>query len=370
MSNNNNLKTLVEKCPVSLGLFNQQGCYDVMTAFNIANHLHMHGFFVEAAVFYQEAINYRRLDPDGHPSEAILLQVKLLCLIKASHKTSRKDFARLYELSEELFNYISAVKFYYDKRLNAVDTLAQINCTYELFHTGEEIDAIYLRLIYQAMLSADLPERQSQRTIPKNMYFYWDKNIPKDVEENIQYHKQFSKFNVEFFDKEKAVEWLHDVYGREAKTLFLKARHPAEEADILRVHVIDLYGGFWVDADLKIVSEELFYKTIPWHYDHVFMMTDGFFVHNDFFGSVANSAILKDCLLSLYSNCYKYEGLFISYKTGPGVFMRAINRSIHRYLQGKQGDFPSMKLLDHAFFERVSEQYPVQYKQNGSWSMV
>ncbi|MDI2091485.1 capsular polysaccharide synthesis protein [Commensalibacter oyaizuii] len=368
MIDENDLKGLVKECPVAEGLFQQHGCHDVMTAFNIANHLHMHGFLKESAVFYQEAIDYRKDDPEGHPREEILLQVKLLCLVKAGAELEDSDLNRLQVLSEPLYHYIVGVQQHRQGNLSIIETLQKIGYTYEQFHTGEEIDTIYLRLIYEGLSKGNFPNKIRKTEIPRNLFFFWDRNMPDDVRQNIEHHQQFKNYNVEVFDQDRAIEWLYKYYGKEAKTIFLKSRHPAEAADILRVHVINLYGGFWVDADLKITSEELLEKYIPRNYDNVLLLTDGYFVHNDFFAATANNIILKDCLLSIYRNCYEYGGLFISYKTGPGVFMRAINRAYFRCMDGAVKEMPSLKLMDQKMFDKITEQYPVAYKQGGTWT--
>lgn len=366
----NDLKALVEPCSVARHLLDQDGCHDVMTAFNIANHLHLHSFFREAAIFYQEAINYRRAEPDGHPQESLLLQVKLLCLIKADVPLDEEDRLRLGEISPSLENYISGIERYYRNAATAVETMERINCTFEQFHTGEEIDAIYASLIYRGLEEHAFPDIKSQQMIPRRLFFYWDANIPEDVAANIQYHQGFENYSVELFDQEKAAEWLYSYYGREAQSIFLKARHPAEAADILRVHVMNIYGGFWVDADLKIASEQVLEDLIQQQYDTVFFLTDGNYIHNDFFGVTPNNIFLEDCLLSIYRNCYQFESLFISYKTGPGVFMRALNRTYYRCLKRIMTAYPSLKLLTPAAFSMVTEQYPVNYKNTGTWTAV
>lgn len=371
MVDENALRVLVTECPVAEGLFNQHGCHDVMTAFNIANHLHMHSFFKEAAAFYQEAISHRLSDPEGHPREEILLQVKLLCLIKGAQELAIEDLNRLKELSEPLFNYITGVQQYNQGEHSILEAFQKIGCSYELFHTGEEIDTICLKLIYNGLNQGNFPNKIRRTEIPRKLFFYWDENTPQDVLENLEFHQQnFPKYSIDVFNKDKAVEWLYKYYGKEAKNIFLKSRHPAEAADILRVHVINSCGGFWVDADLKIVSEDVLEKYIPRNYDNVLLLTDGYFIHNDFFAATANNVILMDCLLSIYRNCYEYEQLFISYKTGPGVFMRAINRAYYRCVEGVTKEFPSLKLMDQKMFDKVTEQYPVSYKQRGTWTVA
>lgn len=364
------LKDLAARSPVTENLYNQHGCNDVMTAFNIANHLHLYGFLEEAAAFYQEAINYRKLEAEAHPREAILLQVKLLCLVKAGIALDEKDCQRLHELSPSLMNYIRGVEEYRCGKIDALQAIKKIDHTFEQFHTGEEIDAINVGLIHDALKSDIFPERMVKNKIPQSIFFYWDQNLPEDVKENIEHHQKFQHFKVEVFDRDRACEWLYGYYGRDARELFLKSRHPAEAADILRVHVINLLGGFWVDADLKIVSENQFIEMIPANYDAVFFLTEGNFVHNDLFGAQPHNAFLEDCLLSIYHNCYKYDGLFISYKTGPGVFMRALNRIYSRCIKERKLKYPSLKIMDSSFFSKLTEQYPVAYKQKGTWSSV
>lgn len=367
--NLDDLKKLVIGCPVAEHLFNQDGCHDVMTAFNIANHLHLHGFFKEAAIFYQEAIHYRRQSPEGHPREALLLQVKLLCLIKAGLDLDEIDCQRLQAISPSFMNYIDGVEQFSRKKMSFLQAMEKIDCTFEQFHTGEEIDAIYVNLIHTGLKENQFPDRQTVTEIPRCLYFYWDQNMPDDVKANIDYHRTFDHFSVEVFDREKASEWLYCYYGREAQSLFLKARHPAEAADILRVHVINLLGGFWVDADLKITSEVMLNDQLLRTYDTIFFLTDGNFIHNDFFAAQPHNVFLEDCLLSIYHNCYKYENLFIAYKTGPGVFMRALNRTYFRCLKNMQ-KYPSLKIMNASAFSMFTEQYPVAYKQQGTWSSV
>lgn len=364
------LKEVVACCSVAENLFIQNGCHDVMTAYNIANHLHLHGFLEEAAIFYQEAIVYRRLDVEGHPREVLLLQVKLLCLVKAGIPLEEKDCQRLQELSPSLMNYVESVEDYRHKKINSLQAMEKIDCTFEQFHTGEEIDAIYVGLIHAGLMSGIFPQKETVTTIPRSLFFYWDQKIPEDVKNNIEYHQNFKQFTVDVFDKDKACDWLYQFYGRDAQELFLKARHPAEEADILRVHVINLLGGFWVDADLKIASEDRFINEVSRNYGAVFFLTEGNYIHNDLFGAQPQNIFLEDCLHSLYHNCYKYEGLFISYKTGPGIFMRASNRVYYRCIKHMDKTYPSLKIMDHQAFATLTEQYPVAYKQFGTWSSV
>ncbi len=75
-----------------------------------------------------------------------------------------------------------------------------------------------------------------------------------------------------------------------------------------------------------------------------FLLTRRHVVHNDFFGTCPNNEVLSDALLSIYRNCYLHPGLFIAYKTGPGVYARAINRITFRSLNGNRPK-PSIEFM-------------------------
>ncbi|WP_026398827.1 glycosyltransferase family 32 protein [Acetobacter nitrogenifigens] len=84
--------------------------------------------------------------------------------------------------------------------------------------------------------------------IPFRVYMYWDQNPPTEIQENFDYHRQIQGLDYQVFNKDHATEWLYQNYGVEARGLFLGARHPAEAADFLRVHIMQLYGGWWLVA--------------------------------------------------------------------------------------------------------------------------
>lgn len=206
--------------------------------------------------------------------------------------------------------------------------------------------------------------------IPRKIFMYWDNDTPDEVERNFEYHRSFKGLEVKTFNQGEAAQWLYDVYGIEARTLFLSMRHPAEAADFLRMHVSQALGGWWLDADIRIRSEEVFFGRLSQCHAHVFLLTCDCVVHNDFFGSMANSPILGDVLLSLYRNCYQFPRLYISYKTGPGPFERGLNRVFHADFN-RIRSLPSMMIYDHHVFSEVIEELHVDYKFQGkSWHSV
>lgn len=354
-------------CPQALAFYQQNGVTELIHAFNIANILGTNQFYAEAAFFYKIAFNMHSKKANQFPLAHFLLMARLVALLKGSLPIKEEEMNELKSLCVPLYNYIEGWR-QYKQNGDALSAIRLMGNCFEELHTGEETDTIYLTIMMD-LLNPDPGLCIKNRAfggadfnvIPNNLFMYWDQNPPSEIVKNFEYHKSLTHFNLKIFDKAEATEWLYQNYGVEARQIFLSARHPAEAADFLRVHVINYYGGWWLDADIRIQSTEQFYSVIPSGYEHVFLLTHNNVVHNDFFGSVPNSAILNDCMLSLYRNSYLHTGLFIAYKTGPGIFSRALNRIFYRALRG-EAKRPSVVLLDDRKFWSVIADFDTPYK--------
>ncbi|GBQ90483.1 glycosyltransferase family 32 protein [Asaia krungthepensis] len=352
----------------AIEFYRQNGCKTVMHAFTLANIMHTSFRVQEASRFYRVAFDLHSKSHGEYPLAQSLLQARLLCLMKAGQELPAHEVDELRALCIPHANFIESVH----KAWRQGDPTGAMRLTanaFEEFHTGEEIDSLYLGFALQAHFpftkgSAD------HRVIPNKLFLYWDKNPPEEIRRNFDYHRQISGLDVKIFDKPEAEQWLYDVYGVEARSLFLGARHPAEAADILRVHVIQALGGWWLDADIQIRDQQAIDFILDRHEQNVLFLTHNNVVHNDFFGSVPQSPLLSECLLNIYRNCYIHPGLFIAYKTGPGVFNRALNRLIHRDVSGISPLAPT-SIHDHHVFSRLIEEFDTPYKhQTPHWQAV
>lgn len=339
------------------------GADTIESCFEIANILHYHRMVKEAAYFYRRAYDLHDKVPTHFPTAPTLLQVSLLCRLKAGDELPQDELRELEHLCIPFADYIKGIEISW-RQSDHPKALRMIGTAYEEFHTGEEADSLTLEVARHIYGEEPVPQRElPARRIPKSIYMYWDQNPPPEIQTNFDRHLKIDGFKVQIFDKHSAAQWLYENYGVEARSMFLEARHPAEAADFLRVHVINLLGGWWLDADLRIRDESVLERMAAETAGTVLFLTFNNVVHNDFFGSVANSEILTDCLLSLYRNGYLHRGLYIAYKTGPGIFNRALNRVQHRYVSGI--DVPtSIKVLDHHAFSQWIEEFDAPYKRN------
>ncbi|CAI3957674.1 Mannosyltransferase OCH1 or related enzyme (OCH1) [Commensalibacter communis] len=338
-------------CPQALEAYQQRGVNDVIAAYDIGNILITNHFYGEAAFFYKLAYNMHSKSPSEHPLSHVLWMIRMVALLKGGFPLKDEDLEQLKGLSIPFYNYVTGWKHYKDNHDALSAVLMMGNC-YEEFPTGEGADRTYLSIMMdlfnfrpQLSVQGRTYANSMIQVIPNNLFMYWDEDVSED-RSNFEYHQQLGYFNCKIFSKTEAVDWLYQNYGIEARQLFLSLNSPVEAEDFLRVHVINQYGGWWLGTGLRIKSVEQFCTVLPTMYEHVFFLADIDVVHNDFFGSVANSPILNECIRSLYHNCYVNPSLFPTYKTGPGIFNRAVNRNLYRCLKG-QGQRPSLIMLNH-----------------------
>jgi len=356
-------RSCIESDFQALEYYNNCEKIDLNAAFNIANILHTNKKLEEAAKIYEKAYRLHSKDPGVYPLAQSLLQASLICLLKAGKTAPEKHIESLKKLNIPFANYIIGIQTAW-RGNRGREAIEIIDNAFEEFHTGEEIDTLYLELVRihapELLVNKDRKIGHLER-IPRKIFLYWDQNPPEEIKENFDFHNRIIGFDVKIFNKEEAAQWLYENYGIEARTLFLAARHPAEAADFLRVHVTQVYGGWWLDADIRIRDADALKFLASSLANNVFFLTDNGVVHNDLYGTVANSVVGNDCLLSLYRNSYIHPGLFIAYKTGPGVFERAINRIARRALKGI--DSPqSIEIYDHTYFDKVIHQFNTPYK--------
>jgi hypothetical protein len=369
------LRSLLTACPNALHHFDHHhapGSW--LQWFDIANQLHMHDFLVEAAQFYTMCFDY------GHPYPQDPLAASLLCKVKAGIDPSEEEIAALGRIDDSHMAFIRGARDMMIGGASPAQVLHRMGNAFESFHTGVEADCFFLRAAAQYFAPPEIGvaspnpfgnyDRQRVERIPQRLHFYWNANPPPEVEENFRFHRALGYFDVQVYNKQRAEAFIYDYYGREAKATFTKLRHPAEEADFFRAHVMYAFGGHYIDADLRIRSLEIFRSLIPLTLDAVFLVTAGSLVHNDYFCVEPQSPVMASCIETIMSNCAHYPNLSIDIKTGPGAFTRGLNRVFFRSLAFNT-PCPQIRILGQATFDAAFECYDVSYKSDGRhWSFM
>jgi mannosyltransferase OCH1-like enzyme len=142
---------------------------------------------------------------------------------------------------------------------------------FDAFACGHEVHCYFLRAAIHHFRLPDtgvaMPNpwgagwnRSIAETIPRRLFFYWDKNPPPEIEENFDHHQTLREITVDIYSQQRAEAFLYDYYGADTKAAFVNLRHPAEQSDFFRPHVVYAYGGYYLDADLRIASLKDFLK--------------------------------------------------------------------------------------------------------------
>ena len=351
----------------AIAYLERHGADTVEHAFAIANILHIHSNVREASSFYRRAFELHTKSQTEYPLAQSLLQVRLLCLLKASLPLPPEEIQELENIEPSFANYIRGVNTAWREK-DFEKSLKIIGNTYESFHSGEEIDRLYLEIALLWLRSLDTGKKSNKNcNIPHHLYMYWDRNPPLEIRENIQYHQDLIGEDFTVFDHESAAQWMYENYGREACEFFQQARHPAEAADLLRLHVIAAKGGWWLDADLRIKSDDA--------WDHLAFVptscqlftTHNFVLHNDFFGAAPSHPIISNALLTAWANTFRHPSLYIAFKTGPGVLNRSVSRAIFQKVHHGE-ELPDVSIDNQDRFNDFVEEYEVHYKNaSGSW---
>lgn len=362
------LESLIGDCPAALGILrNHEDPGSWRHWFDIANQLHISGNLLAAAKFYLRSAA-------GHPFPQNVLAAQMTCEIKAGRDPSPDSLDRLLKLDDSHHAFILGLQEFFRPGASPARVLELMGNSYESFHTGTEADCFFLKA---ATAHFTLPEigrrllkpyggydRQQVETMPRRLHFYWNRNPPQDIADNFDYHRQLGFFDVHVYDRQRAEVFLYDYYGREAKSTFVALRHPAEEADFLRPHLIYAYGGHYLDADIRIRSVRTFLDHVSCGSHAVFALTAGGLVHNDYFCAERELPVMSSIIQTILHNCNHFPGLSIDLKTGPGAFTRGLNRVFYRAL-AFNAQPPAIRIMQQDTFDTVFDDFKPAYKTSG-----
>ncbi|MEE8664167.1 MAG: hypothetical protein SOH81_11395 [Acetobacter sp.] len=333
----------------AIDFYRDHGCATVMDAFQIANILHTDGMVREASNFYRIAFDLHSKEPHVFPNAHVLLNVSLLCLLKAGENPSEEDMQLLRGYSIPCYNYIRGVMISWREgdHLRALETMG--NC-YEEFHTGEECDRIYLsiacRLYEDKLAHSVLSPSQNMQFIPLKIYGYCENNSTTDIKDELAHGQLNASFDIKIFRPDDAAVWLYQNYGVEARRIFLMSHSSIEASNFLRLHVIYKLGGWWMEKKNQCLEQEYQIRVLSRRYSHIFFQNEDGEIQGDYFGAFPNSSVIGDALFSLYRNYYLHENLDVFRKSGSGILERSLNRAFHSY---KDDDKLSMNIYKNIF---------------------
>ena len=176
--------------------------------------------------------------------------------------------------------------------------------------------------------------------IPKVFHQYWTdprdsgRPVPSDITHNREsWTNLYPEFAHSLWTDTTLPELLSDVGGVDVWSHVKICRLPAMRADIVRLGLVFLMGGFWVDLKnvaRERIPNELLDIAAPLFVEHpglqVRTIPKGF-VSNSFFGAPAGSTILFDALHRACTNVALRIAGDIFETTGPSLLNAALREN-------------------------------------------
>jgi hypothetical protein len=367
------MELLVESCPPAQALYRQGLAADFGNCNNIANQFHFYGKFEEAARFYRRAFDQYPVGTGYHPLQKNLLSTQMLCELKGGFTISRDDLDMLLALDKSYYCFISGCAELFKTNPDHTLALRLMGNCFEAFVCGHEAHCHFIKAalahFHSPRTGVPMPnpwglgwKRSIVQRIPNRLFFYWDKNPPPEIRDNFDLHDAMKDISVDVYSQQRAEAFLYDYYGSDTKATFVKLQHPAEQADFFRPHLVYAYGGYYLDADLRIGSlDDGFLKLTASSHQAMFSITETCLVDNGFFGATKNCHLMASFIDIVHANCHLCPKLSIDMKTGPGALTRMLAREYFRVMAF--GDpITEMKIIDRDEWKSIIEVYPVTYK--------
>jgi len=222
----------------------------------------------------------------------------------------------------------------------------------------------------------------SVERIPRKIFYYFDQDpVPDDIMlRTINVQKEQNVLDVELYNKKTAKDFLSKVYGEHVSRLFDTLRHPAEEADFFRLHIVYHHGGYYCDCDELLDPHALIYYSSITNSKAIFPVGRyaGGVISNAVFGSIKNHPLLGKMIQLLHKNCEEHPDMDIAFKTGPGMINKAVfefflDRTMSNPVE--HGNFSALNkdiavTICPYLLRRVSTGWEPEYRQTWrNWSL-
>jgi tetratricopeptide (TPR) repeat protein len=215
--------------------------------------------------------------------------------------------------------------------------------------------------------SASPNETSPDNPIPKHIVQYWDHDPSPDLVDLMTSWKDLNTdYHWRCFDHRDATRFLDQCFPSPVLRAYLRAKQPAQQADIFRLAYLTARGGVYADADDRCTASLSSF------------LNNGatFIAHQDGLGSIGNNFIaasaehpvLRRALSLAVEALNRGDQDLIWLSTGPGLLTRAFA------LEWASGFDPSWLTRTHIFglgeLQRfVGVHCPVRYKQTARhWS--
>ncbi len=161
--------------------------------------------------------------------------------------------------------------------------------------------------------------------VARRVFQYWDTpDIPEMVGDIMQSWRAAPGWEYQCLTKNQALEWVQTVFDRQHARALRTSRYEAEQADFLRLCLLDAEGGLYADADDRLIGSV----------DGLLAGTRGAVFFTEAFGCLCNNVLYSPPGHVVISTAREMacEALLrrdndkVWLKTGPGLITRALAR--------------------------------------------
>ena len=204
-----------------------------------------------------------------------------------------------------------------------------------------------------------------QGTPVRQIHQYWDKAaVPEMVDQIMQSWQGIYGWSYQRFTRKTALTWLARTYGRDHARAFRMVRREAEQADFLRLCLLDAQGGLYVDADDRLTGSP----------DALLSGAPGAVFFCEAFGCLSNNVIyappghvvIQTAREMACEALLRRDNDKVWLKTGPGLLTRALALCAMDGLlcEGHTDPTKSVTIRSNAALKQhVAPHIPLPYKQ-------
>ena len=167
---------------------------------------------------------------------------------------------------------------------------------------------------------------ESQPAIPRRIAQYWnDTEPPGGIVEIMQsWRKHHPLWDYQRFDDATAQEFLRSHHPTEVLRAYMRARHPAQKADLFRLAYLVIEGGFYVDADDRCLAG--LDTIVPPHVELAVYQEVYGTIGNNFLGARPGEPVLLKALELAVEGVNRGDHDLLWLSTGPGLMTRTVAR--------------------------------------------
>jgi len=189
--------------------------------------------------------------------------------------------------------------------------------------------------------------------IPGAFAQYWDDaDPPRDLAKLMaSWGRLYPRFALRRFSDEQVRAFLGRFHTAEVQTAYRRSREPAQKADIFRLAYLYSHGGYYADADDRLVGdlEELRFPGA----DLVLYQEDIGTIGNNFIGAVPGHPLIGRALRLAVEAINRGDIDMLWLSTGPGMLTRAFAGLIAESTREPLAALDGVAVLEHVGLQRT-----------------